>query len=278
MSKELRAMRTAKDIYSVWAPEGCLWSPWIAPVLFYVLRDFPPISEGTSIETGNSSIPFSAADGGAVVVDLPGAASVDFAMMLVSAGFRPVPLYNSSPAPGSTALFQTSPAFVPSAEGELRETATLSMRSLLSAMNRATEQLSQINLSNMAPPAFLLDSRRLTGDRPLDIGLFDNRWMVFPQDFPSAQFLKTHGIRRILLVQETSMVPMEDLAHVLLRWQEGGLELLTYAKERGGSPESLIIPRPSWFRKVWYRALAILRLRRNPAGGFGGFFPGSSSG
>ena len=274
-------MKTAKDIYSVWAPEGCLWSPWIAPALFYVLSDFPPISESTSIETENLSLPFSATDGatdgGAVVVDLPGAATVDFAMMLASAGFRPIPLYNSSPAPGSAALYQTSAALVPSTEDGLREPATLSMRSLLSAMNRATERLSQINLSNTAPPAFLLDSRRLTGDRPLDIGLFDNRWMVFPQDFPSAQFLKNHGIRRILLVQEASTVPMEDLAHVLLRWQEGGLELLTYARERGGSPERLIVPRPSWFRKAWYRALAILRLRRNPAGGFGGFFPGSSS-
>lgn len=270
-------MKAPKDIYSVWAPEGCLWSPWIAPVLFYVLSGFSPISESTSIETQTSPLPFFPADGGAVVVDLPGAASVDFAMMLTSAGFRPIPLYNSSPAPGSAALFQTSPAFVPSADDGPRETATLSMRSLLSAMNRATERLLQISLSNTAPPAFLLDSRRLRGDRPLDIGLFDNRWMIFPQDFPSAQFLKGHGIRRILLVQETSTVPMEDLAHVLLRWQEGGLELLAYATERGGVPEPLSVPRPSWFRKVWYRALAILRLRRNPGGGFGGFFPGSSS-
>lgn len=271
-------MRTAKDIYSVWAPEDCLWSPWIAPVLFYVLRDYPPMSESASVETENSSLPVSPADATAVVVDLPGAASVDFGIALASTGFRPIPLYNSSPGPGSAPLFQASSPFVPVPDAGPHEMATLSMRSLLSAMNRATEKLSQMSLSATAPPAFLLDSRRLTGDRPLDIGLFDNRWMVFPQDFPSAQFFKDHGILRVLLVQENVTVPMEDMAHVLLRWQEAGLELLTYARARGGAPESLVVPRPSWFRKVWYRAHAILRLRRNPAGGFGGFFPGSSSG
>ena len=41
-----------------------------------------------------------------------------------------------------------------------------------------------------APPAFLLDSDRMKAPAP-DPGRFDNRWLVFPQDFPSAAFLRS---------------------------------------------------------------------------------------
>ena len=35
----------------------------------------------------------------AIVLDLPGAAAIPFALGLASRGFRPVPLYNACPAP-----------------------------------------------------------------------------------------------------------------------------------------------------------------------------------
>ena len=52
-------------------------------------------------------------------------------------------------------------------------------------------------------------------------GTFDNRWVVFPQDFPSAAFLRSRGVAEVLLIQAGAQ-PQEDLAHVLLRWQQGG--------------------------------------------------------
>jgi hypothetical protein len=83
--------------------------------------------------------------------------------------------------------------------------------------------------------------------------------------------LHNHGIEDVLLVQEDDLQPREDLAHVLLRWQEAGLRI------RGRDGVVIRVQRPSQFRALWYRALAILGLRRNSAGGFGSYVPESTS-
>lgn len=63
---------------------------------------------------------------------------------------------------------------------------------------------------------------------------------------------------------------MDDLAHVLLRWQEGGLRIEGKPeKEEGDSPRAIEVRKPSRYRSMSYRALAILGLGRNDAGGFG---------
>jgi hypothetical protein len=41
--------------------------------------------------------------------------------------------------------------------------------------------------------------------------MFDNQWMVFPQDFPSARFLVERKIKRVTLVQAEKTQPSEDL-------------------------------------------------------------------
>jgi hypothetical protein len=46
----------------------------------------------------------------------------------------------------------------------------------------------------------------------------------------------------------------------------------------GGLPQPLQVRKPSKFRHLWYRALVLLRLRRNSAGGFGSVIPMPSSG
>jgi hypothetical protein len=144
------------------------------------------------------------------------------------------------------------------------------MRELVGALCAATPRIQALGLADDAPPIFLLDDARTHGINPADEGVFDNRWMVFPQDFPSAKLLKSRGIEDILLVQETRL-PQEDLAHVLLRWQEAGLRIHSH----DGKP--LVIPQPSRFKAPWYRALAITGLRRNRVGGFGSRVPLNSS-
>ncbi|HUL15889.1 MAG TPA: hypothetical protein VLV88_07825 [Terriglobales bacterium] len=271
-------MKTAKEIYSIWAPETSVWSPWVAPVIFHALEALSDAKRDITPEFGHAPIPVSPGEATAVILDLPGAESVRYAITLAAKGFCLVPLFNSSPAPEkdlvSLALIPSAPTTFPAPT----EQATVSMRELLFAMLAATDVLSAKQTPAAAPPVFLLDSRRLKGDKPLQAGLFDNRWMVFPQDFPSARFLLEHGIRRVLLVQEAEASPQKDLAHVLLRWQEARLEISSFATARSGNVEAIIVPRPSWFRAVWYRALAALGLKRNPAGGYGGVFPGYSSG
>ena len=85
-----------------------------------------------------------------------------------------------------------------------------------------------------APPAFLLDSRRFPRGKAASPGQFDNRWMVFPQDFPSGKLLLSRGLRRAVVVREGPL--MDDLAHVLRRWQEAGVRIEEkVATEPGGA-------------------------------------------
>lgn len=108
-------------------------------------------------------------------------------------------------------------------------------------------------------------------------GRFDNRWLVFPQDFPSANFFLSRAIQTLLLVQEKDQ-PLADLAHVLLRWQEAGIRLLLKNPLLPAPVTDLHVHRPSQFRSIWYRVMALAGLRRNSAGGFGSIVPQASSG
>lgn len=121
-----------------------------------------------------------------------------------------------------------------------------------------------------ATPAFLLDADRMKDPAPPP-GKFDNRWMVFPQDFPSAAFLRSRGIGRVLVVQEGEK-PREDLSHVLLRWQRGGIQLSIAAPD-GAGERPLTVQPPSRFRRAWYRVLATMGLSRSNVGGFGAIIP-----
>ena len=45
-----------------------------------------------------------------------------------------------------------------------------------------------------------------------------------------------------------------------------------------GAPVPIQVSRPSQFRGLWYRFLAMLGFKRNPLGGFGGEIPVPSAG
>jgi hypothetical protein len=119
----------------------------------------------------------------------------------------------------------------------------------------------------------------MTTNGPLTPGRFDNRWMVFPQDLPSASFLLSRHLHRAAVLHRyADGRPSEDLTHVLLRWQEAGLEIVALNPGAGGPPQPLHLRKPSRFRRLWYRALAVTRLRRNNAGGFGMVIPAPGQG
>ena len=118
----------------------------------------------------------------------------------------------------------------------------------------------------------------MTANGPIGPGRFDNRWMVFPQDLPSASFLLSRGLSRAVVLQRQTGQPAEDLSHALLRWQEAGIEILALDPASDSSPQPLAIQKPSRFRALWQRALAIGGLKRNSAGGFGMVIPIPSQG
>jgi hypothetical protein len=249
----------ASELFDIWAPQEAIWSRWAKPVLFADLGyvGAAHIEDGALPEIGSE------ADGRtALVLDLPAEASVKAALALASAGFRPVPLFNGNRGP---------------VDPILGGSAVVNNEKILSWLVAGELILRRHALPVNAPPAFLLDSRRRPQLQP-GPGSYDNRWIVFPQDFPSAAFLKSQGIRDVVLVLENANgQPQEDLAHVLLRWQQAGLGMHVTDLE-SDSPQPLQVKKPGKFGWLWYSALAVMGLRRNSAGGFGSMVPHTSSG
>ena len=246
---------TKEELFDAWAPEGAEWSAWTKPVLFAQWPDtvaaptvVPQWAEPSYLWLPQSS------GRTVVIIDLPAVESVRTGILLARRGYRPVPLFNTTHGP--SAVIETTP--------------------ILIELARGAGQLKTISLSAQSPPAFLLDTNRLQPGVPPSPGKFDNRWVVFPQDFPSATFLRAHGVADVLLIHAGGGV-QEDLAHVLLRWQQTGLRIFG-ASPADSSPQEITVSKPSWFRRAWYRAITIARLRRNNAGGFGAVIPVATSG
>lgn len=241
---------TNEEIFDAWAPADVLWSQWAKPVLFAQRSDvMPPTTAAAPPALADDRWLPPASGQRAIVVDLPALDALRTGLALARRGHRPVPLYNTCDDPA----------------------AVLDVRSLVAALAGAADDLRRAALPPDAPPAFLLDSNRMRPAVLPSPGKFDNRWVVFPQDFPSATFLHSRGIREVVLIQEGDK-PQEDLAHVLRRWQEAGLSIHVMPP-RDATPQPIVVQKPSWFKTLGYRLVAISGLRRNNAGGFGAVIP-----
>jgi hypothetical protein len=238
-----------EEAFGVWAPDDSPWSAWAKPVLFSQATDAwrrrapDPGSPGSLPEFDQ---------GCALVVDLLGVEAVRAGLQLAARGWRPIPLFNATT--GMNAVVDVDP--------------------LMEALLGAADALATTTVHPTAPPAFLIDARRMTGTpRPGD---YDNRSVVLPQDLPSANMLRSKGISRVTLVLMDLSEPREDLRHVLLRWQQGGIELRQRSLQ--GQERPLVVTPPSLFRKAWYRLVVLFGLRRSNVGGFGGMVPEETSG
>lgn len=239
------------ELYKLWAPEGALWSNWVKPVLFTQTPLAVSAYEQTQWRSLNVAWAPSVDSRSAVILDLPEDEAVCWGLALASRGFRPVPLYNGTPG----------------------ISAVVNVGRIVGALHDLAQDLVEMPLTTDSPPVFLLDANRLGGGTVVSPGRFDNRWSVFPQDFPSATFLLAHGLRSVVLGQRHAGAPQRDLAHVLLRWQEAGLQILACDVQDNQPPATLQVTRPGNFRALWYRALVVAGLRRNSAGGFGAVVP-----
>jgi hypothetical protein len=265
-----------EQLYAIWAPPESIWSPWVLPVPFADLI-FPDSPARAQIPSYSLEWVRGDADGHfAIVADLPGAEAIHYGLALLELGFRPVPVMDGSPGPSGGVVI---PPNLPILEHKIsRSPSVVDMRGLLLALCEGAKPLQLAKLAPDAPPVFLLDSKRMAGVMS-DEKLFDNRWIVFPQDFPSARFLLNRGIKKVIFVHDTFQTqPPEDLAHILLRWQEAGIGVESKSARFGEAPVAIQVRRPYRFRAAWYRALAAMGLRRNDAGGFGGYPPAPSAG
>ncbi len=259
---------TKEEIFATWAPETSLWSRWAKPVLFAHLNSAarpapkpePPLDLGWIAPASEMA---------ALVVDLPGAKGVSVALVLAVRGYRPVPLYNAVPAPAEGLLSGPSGA---------AGIAAVDLSPVMAELVRGAERLAQLRIPSGAPPVFLLDANRHGLRRQMQPGAFDNRSICFTTDFPSANFLLAHGIKRAVLVQESTLVPQPDVAHILRRWQDGGLALERAQLDLPIRPVPFQVARPSWYGAMFQRALAAFGLHRAAGGGFGAWMRGMPSG
>jgi hypothetical protein len=244
-----------EEVFSAWAPAESTWSRWAKPVLFAYLDAASSDSAETDAPVDVSYAPASS-DNVALLVDLPGREGVVAGIAFAAIGYRPVPLYNAIPLPSQDP---------PDIHIGL---AAVSVTPIIRALKNGAEQVAQVNLPADAPPAFLLDANR-AAEGKLDPRAFDNRSLILTTDFPSANFLASKGIHRALLVQRGGAEPQTDLAHVLRRWQDGGIQLERTTIGSSEKTEPFEIARPTWYGAMFQRAFASIGFRRGWSGGFG---------
>lgn len=232
-------MTTRAEVHRAWAPEGGRWTRWVKPVLFSALDgadlDFDeenaPIVPRANAELERRILaPLSrsattyregAGDDAALVIDLPGAEGTFLGISLAHQGFRPIPLYNAVPSP----------------------VGLIDHQAILRALVAGAEQVAAAPAN--AAPAFLLDASRRGRDVRFESGRFDNRSVCRSSDFPSAAFLLSAGISRVIIV--TSRI-QEDLGEALLTWQREGIALLQLPAVGDATP--FVYRGPSLLRRI----------------------------
>jgi hypothetical protein len=273
---------TQQDVYDAWAPAASEWSQWVKPVLFAHLPVTGAVGADMSIAGGLAERLPPSDRATALVLDLPGALGAEMAGSLLERGYRPVPLYNSCPPPEPASHV----SFFSSLSSEGAPSAgppAVDVQPILRALQTNAPLLQGAHLPPDAPPAFLLDANRRTGQIGFvsEPGAFDNRSISLPTDFPSSNFLLSRRIRRVVLAQQHAIQPEADLSHTLLRWQRAGVSIMgiTLGPDTDVRlPQRVTVRRPPLFRNAWYGLMARMGLRPHPLGGFGGLLPHSGGG
>ena len=164
---------TKEELFDAWAPEGVEWCAWAKPVLFAQWPEsITPAATDPDWPDANYLWLPQASGRTVLVIDLPAVESVRTGIAFARRGYRPVPLFNTSHGP--SAVIEIAPLMLALAKGGL--------------------SLKTFSIAPTAPAAFLLDADRMRPPTPPSPGKFDNRWVVFPQDFPSATLLRAGGI------------------------------------------------------------------------------------
>jgi hypothetical protein len=256
---------TNESIYEIWRPANSPWTRWVKPVVFPFLK--PEAHNCDDYAIRHWPVPL--CPDTAVIADLPGSEGVSAGIAMARAGYRPVLLYNACPNAGSGALPQefghadsASPPVV------------VDMSSILTALCATTKELVSLRLSEQAPPVFLLDANR--HGFPAEPGWFDNRSFVTSSDFPSVDYLRLHGISRVILVQPTSKTDA-DLLHVIVHMQRLGMNMELQAPWAPWAPRPHVFKPPMFLVSAWEWLRRKFGYRRNYFdSSFGGLIPHSS--
>lgn len=210
---------TGKELFQIWAPTGKKWMDWVRPVPFVMMGEYSKIYNTTDtiiqsadyLDANDKSI--------AVIVDLPGDESVKEGLALAKAGFRPIPVFNGT-------IEQQGAR------------ATVDNQSVGIALMHGARNLTELEMDDDASPAFLLDSNRLHRFK-MDVTVFDNSWDVYPQDLPSADYMVSNGIQKVIVVGESVS---KDLKKILFEYQKKKITI--FLTNRYNEPKKVTIRKP----------------------------------
>lgn len=205
---------TDKELYRIWAPLGKKWIEWVRPVPFVEIHEYSKDYNITMFQVPALDFPEEKFGDAALIVDLPGAESVEVGIALAKDGYRPIPAFNGTiEQPGSRT--------------------TVDNQSVGMALLSGAEELKKIELSDDAKPAFLLDSNRLHRFR-IGVSVFDNSWDIYPQDMPSADYFLNNGIHKIVVIGDRLS---RDLKKILYEYQKKKIDI--YLKKGFNEPKKV---------------------------------------
>ena len=248
-------------LHKIWAPDASVWSPWVKPVPFAfwprALKSDPP-----TLHTDISPAYFpDTTTHCALVIDFPGGESVRCGELLATLGYRPVPIFS-----GCTLR----------ADQQDLHRCAVDVEAIITALVEVAPTLTQMNLPEIAPPAFLLDACRHAPGVVIQNDYFDNRSAIFSADFPSAETLRKHGITRILVVRDSTIPPSPDLGHALNQWRQAGLPIT--AINHQGISTSINWAGIGFFWTLFHRLNLMQNFHPSEYGGYGRYIPKSSGG
>jgi len=218
--------------YTVWKGQDHPWVRWVKLAIFDPVEgaadEEDELASAGEIREAFGRVHTSwLQERAAVIIDLPGEAAVLLALALGERGLRPVLCINTTS--------------YPSAE-------SISMQSVLRVLSAGAECEGPFPTGPTVAPALILDSRRDGGGRKPVPGAFDNRWVVFREDLPSAEQLRAVAIDKVIVVQKGTS-PVTDLEDVLLAYQAGGLELVRHETETR-TTHRWTIEKKGWLAKL----------------------------
>lgn len=189
-----------KNVYKIFAPRGAKWSEWIRPVPFIAIDTYSRVPINNWVDRKICFLTEYRSDV-AIVIDLPGKESIEYAIAFAKIGYRPVPLFNGT-------------------DEQINSKAIIDTYIVESCLINASKKLEKINIAIDANPAFILDSYRTNRYRTNE-SMYDNSWDLYKQDLPSIEYFKQNNIKKIIIIGKGIQ---RDLKKIFYEFQRHGIE------------------------------------------------------
>ena len=202
-----------KDLFTAWAPAAQeRWTKFAKPALFVHVDEFMFLPGSIHLPVIPVEVLQHCGGSTAVIVDLPGANSVEGGLALAKHGFRPVPLYNGIHERHIGGLSQA-----------------VDNAPIVDALRAGGDILKGMEIDIAAPPAFMLDSNR--NNQVADsFGIYDNRWSIELDDVPVASYMVDAGIKQVVVWSIGAM--NNDLLPIVDSYSDIGLEVIHFCGEK----------------------------------------------